>query len=284
LSGEREGLEESTDLVPGGTSADAADPVAPDDTEPTPTGPTSTPESALTVLGKPRKWYKGLQGGAEGDSRAMGWFKFIFPIGLTLMVVLVVYVALPYERWFKWATLAFLYLIPPAGKESIIPSGVAWGFHPMAMAGTVLLMDFVCALFIAWNFPLAKRIPGLGYYIALIERKGTKMLEGNSALQAGAWIGLVLFVMVPFQGSGGITSSIIGRAVGMRTDYLVSAVAVGALTSGLVIAYLAEGGINLLRENLVTGIIIILLCALAGLSAYLMFRQHKIRKWEKENH
>ena len=90
--------------------------------------------------------------------------------------------------------------------------------------------------------------------------------------------------MVPFQGSGGITSSIIGRAVGMRTEYLVSAVAVGALTSGLAIAYLAEGGIILLRENLVTGIIIILLCALAALGAYLMFRQHRIRKWEKEDH
>ncbi len=275
MSGEQEGLEESTDQVPNGTTVDS---VTPDDTAPAPD------DTVPAEPGKKKKWYKGLRGGEVGDSRAMGWFKFLFPIGLTLLVVLVVYLVLPYDRWFKWVTLAFLYLVPPAGKESIIPSGVALGYHPLAMAGTVLLMDFVCALFIAWNFPLAKRVPGLGYYIALIERKGAKMLEGNRALAAGAWIGLVLFVMVPFQGSGGITSSIIGRAVGMRTEYLVSAVAVGALTSGLAIAYLAEGGIILLRENLVTGIIIILLCALAALGAYLMFRQHRIRKWEKEDH
>jgi uncharacterized membrane protein len=277
------GQEEPDDLDDQGHQGGGGSPevtTAPD--PPEGSDPTDGEGTAPTKT-KPLKWYEGWEGGEEGDTRAMRWFKFLFPIGLTLAVVLAVYVVLPYDRWWKWVTLAFLYLVPPAGKESIIPSGVAWGYHPMAMAGTVLLMDFVCALFIAWNFPLAKRIPGLGYYIALIERKGAKMLEGNPALQAGAWIGLVLFVMVPFQGSGGITASIVGRAVGMRTEYLVSAVAVGALTAGLIIAYLAEGGLILLRENLVTGIIIILLLALAGLSAYLLFRFRRIRKWEAEN-
>ena len=213
----------------------------------------------------------------------MRWFKFLFPIGLALGVVFIVYLFLSYDRWLKWATLAFLYLIPPAGKESIIPSGVAFGYHPLAMAGTILLMDVVCALFIAWNFPLAKRVPGLGYYIDLIERRGSKKLEGNPALQAGAWIGLVIFVMVPFQGSGGITSSIVGRAVGMRTEHIVSAVAVGALTAGLIIAYVAETGMTLLRENLMTGVITILMGVLGALTVMMLYRMRKIRKWEAED-
>ncbi len=231
--------------------------------------------------GAPRKWYQGLKGGEEGDSRAMQWFKFLFPVLFTLAVVGVVYLLIPYDRWWKWSGLTFAYLVPPAGKESIIPIGVAAGYHPLAMAGTVLLMDFVCALFIAWNFPLAKRIPLLGYYIALIERKGARMLEGNKALQAGAWIGMVLFVMVPFQGSGGITASIIGRAVGMRTTILVSAVAVGALSAGLIIAYAAETGVTLLEYNLVSGVIAILLGLLGALVAFLLFRLYRIRKWQR---
>jgi uncharacterized membrane protein len=175
-----------------------------------------------------------------------------------------------------------LYLVPPAGKESIVPSGVALGYHPLAMAGTVLLMDFVCALFIAWNFPLAKRIPGLGYYIALVEKTGSKKMEGNTALQAGAWIGIVLFVMVPFQGSGGITASIIGRAVGMKTTHLVSGVAVGALTAGVIIAYIAYTGVSLLKYNLVGGIIIILLGVVVALFVWLLYRFYKMRKWKSE--
>jgi hypothetical protein len=231
---------------------------------------------------KPQKWYQGMKGGEEGDSRAMQWFKFLFPFLFCLAVVFVVYLVLPFDRWWKWSGLTFAYLVPPAGKESIIPLGVAAGYHPLAMAGTVLLMDFVCALFIAWNFPLAKRIPLLGYYIGLIEGKGAKLMEGNKALQAGAWIGMVLFVMVPFQGSGGITASIIGRAVGMRTPILVSAVAVGALSAGLLIAYAAETGVNLLKYNLVVGVIAILLGLLGALLAFLAFRFYRMRKWERE--
>ena len=154
----------------------------------------------------------------------------------------------------------------------------------MAMAMTVLLMDVVCALFIAWNFPFAKRIPILGYYIEKIEKTGSKKLEGNRALQAGAWIGMVLFVMVPFQGSGGVTASIIGRAVGMRVKYLVSAVAVGALVSGVVIALVGSIIVDLLRDNIVTGVIAILVVvgALVGLYLYRRHRRGRTREDKEE--
>lgn len=227
-------------------------------------------------------WFDGLRGGEEGDSRAMQWFKFLFPIFIVLAVAGVLWLLLPWGRFVDWGEKAVLYLIPPAGKESIIPWGIADGFHPLAMAGTVLLMDFVCALFIAWNYPLAKRIPILGRYIAYIERMGSKKLEGNPALRAGAWIGMVLFVMVPFQGSGGITASIIGRAVGMITKYVVSAVAVGALLAGVIIGYAAEISKMLLEYNLYLGLIVILLVALALVSGLLAFRLVRMRRWERE--
>jgi uncharacterized membrane protein len=228
-----------------------------------------------------KRWLEGLQGGEADDTRAMQWFKFLFPIGLTLLVVFIIFLLYPYDRWYKWARLAFLYLVPPAGKESIIPWGIAEGYHPLAMAGTVLLMDVVCALFIAWNFPLAKRIPFLGYYIDKVEKTGSKKLEGNAALQAGAWIGMVLFVMVPFQGSGGVTASIIGKAVGMRVTHLVSAVAVGAIVAGTVIALVGTIILDLLRENLVTGVIAILVVVAVLVGWYLFRRWQKAAK--KEN-
>jgi hypothetical protein len=86
-------------------------------------------------------------------------------------------------------------------------------------------------------------------------------------------------VMVPFQGSGGITASIIGRAVGMPNRLLISGVAVGAITAGIIIAYAAKTGMMLLMENMVTGIIIILLGLLAALVTLLAFRLSRMRRW-----
>ena len=149
------------------------------------------------------------------------------------------------------------------------------------MAGLIFMVDVVCALFISWNFPIAKKIPLLGQWIGWIERKGSKLMEGNPSLRAGAWIGLVLFVMVPFQGSGGLTSSIIGRAVGMRTSRVATAVGTGAIIAGLLIGAAATVGVEALRFDLVMGIILIMLGLLVALTALLAFRLYRIRKWEK---
>ena len=71
----------------------------------------------------------------------------------------------------------FAYFFPPLGKESVIPIGVSGGeltipiinqhivvpsIYPLVMALTIAFVDIIVALFLLWNYDLAKKIPLVG--------------------------------------------------------------------------------------------------------------------------
>lgn len=237
---------------------------------------------AATAGAKPR-WNEGWRGGDEGDGRRMQYFKALFPglFGLAVAFSLLLY--LPWLRWLEWTGVALAYLVFSYGKIAIIPLGVGvLQFHPLFVAWTVLFVDFECALFIAWNFPLAKRVPVLGHYISFVEGWGAKALRRSSVLAAGAWAALALYVMLPVRGTGGITASVIGRGLGMRPLHVVSAISLGTTVSAVVLSYATYEGIALLALDLVVGTMTILFAASLALVAILLLRLGRMRKWEAE--
>jgi len=210
------------------------------------------------------------------------WLRMAIPgafLGFALFGTLLY---MPGRTWLLWFGLSMAYIIPPAGKETVIPSGVALGMHPWEMTYLLVMIDLAGALFIILNFGFAKRLPVLGRYIRFMERKGASTLTGSTTLKAGIWVGLVLFHMIPFQGSGGLTAAIIGRAIGMRTTPLIAAVTTGSLLSGLTLAYSAAYAKHLLLLNWGYGLTVILLAFLAALSMFAAHRLMRIRKWERE--
>jgi len=128
------------------------------------------------------------------------------------------------------------YFFPPLGKESIIPLGVAAGIHPIVMALSIAFVDVVVALFLVWNYDLAKKIPLIGKFITKVEEKGKNVEEKYGWIKPLRFIGIVLFVMVPFQGSGGLVGSIVGRLIGMKPWNTFYAISIGAVTGCLLIA------------------------------------------------
>ncbi|MCJ2533678.1 MAG: hypothetical protein LN364_00410, partial [Candidatus Thermoplasmatota archaeon] len=64
------------------------------------------------------------------------------------------------------------YFFPPLGKESIIPAGIAFGVDPIVMALSIAFVDVVVALFLVWNYDLAKKIPIIGKFMIKVEEKG----------------------------------------------------------------------------------------------------------------
>ena len=206
--------------------------------------------------------------------------RLAMPVGLAAAGLLLALPAVPDARRMAWFGLSVAYLLPPAGLESVVPVGVGLGIHPVLMAYLVTVVDLACAAFISWNYELARRIPLLGRYVALVESRGARLLGASTAVRAGLWVALLLFIAVPFKGSGGITGAIVGRAVGMRPLPLVTALATGAIAGGLVIAYSAELARLLLGRDLVAGAIYLLLAALAALCAALLVRLARMRRWE----
>ena len=170
-----------------------------------------------------------------------------------------------------WSLLA-AYFFPPLGKESVIPMGIAIGIHPLVMALSVAFIDIVVALFLMWNYEFAKKIPFIGPFIEKVETIGRNSSNKYSWVKPLRFIGIVLFVMVPFQGSGGVVGSILGRLIGMTPLNTFLAITIGSVTGCVLIAYFAETIKIVFLQNFILGLLLIILLLIIGVMIVVYLR------------
>ena len=194
-----------------------------------------------------------------------------------------------------WPLLA-AYFFPPLGKETVIPLGIGVfkngltiplinirvepvSINPLTMALAVAFIDIIVALFLIWNYDLAKKIPGVGKFMIKAENLGKGSSDKYSWFKSLRFIGIVLFVMVPFQGSGGLVGSIVGRLFGMRPWTTFLAISIGAVTGCLIIAYSTVALINVFKGySLVLLIVVIVLIV-----AFMAYFYKKNKNSQKEH-
>ncbi len=191
----------------------------------------------------------------------VGWgrrlFEFFTPFLIASAYILALYMAFEGSMIF-WIVggAMFAYFFPPLGKESVIP-GALFGGIPRVLpkgllemgvppaeaialiAGSIAFVDIIVGLFLCWNFDLVKKIPLIGRYVRTFERRGAAYLSKRPWIRRLAFIGIVLFVVVPFQGSGAVGATIVGRLIGMKRYSVWLAVVIGALIGCFTIAILA---------------------------------------------
>ena len=73
------------------------------------------------------------------------------------------------------------------------------------------------------------------------------------------FIGIVLFVIVPFQGSGGLVGSIVGRLIGMKPINTFYAITIGAISGTILIAYFADAIFSVFIQNILFGLLLIII-------------------------
>lgn len=137
----------------------------------------------------------------------------------------------------KLGGLLLLYFIPPAGKESIIPAGIALGFPFQIVSFSVVLVDIACCLFMVWNFELICNVPYLGNVIRYLIMKSEIYLNEHRWLERLYFVGLIMFVFFPLQGTGSISGSIIGKMLGLKTIEIMGAITIGSVLSSFLIGY-----------------------------------------------
>jgi len=171
-------------------------------------------------------------------------FKKILKKLILLIVPPILYAFLVYSilKVFGYKLAGFLiaYFIPPAGKESIIPLMVSYlsDYGAFAVVITILLItatDAFTAFFIIWNFDIVLMIPKIGEIILKLEEKAKKFIEEYD-LAKNTYLGLFIFVFIPFQGTGSTTASIIGRLLGLDNLKLFLTIVSASFTSSLFIA------------------------------------------------
>jgi uncharacterized membrane protein len=198
-------------------------------------------------------------------------FNIAFPLVLLAAYIVFLIVILPSDALRIHLGLMLAYFIPPAGKESVIPLGIALGYPWWLMTISIALMDALTALFLALNFDMALKIPILGMWMKKFMDTGSSFFAQHKWIERLSFAGLVLFVMFPLQGSGGIGGTLVGRMLGMKRWEVVLAVTIGAFIGCFVIALGAEYLKVAFGEGIIYGAAALALLGAIIVALYLFF-------------
>jgi membrane protease YdiL (CAAX protease family) len=102
------------------------------------------------------------------------------------------------------------------------------------------MIDIETGAFMALNFDLAYKIPVHGKILVVVTKKTAEFVKSCRWISGLFFFGIVLMVMVPVVGSGGIRGSIGGKILGMDTPVVFMAIAAGALAGCFGIALGSE--------------------------------------------
>jgi uncharacterized membrane protein len=153
----------------------------------------------------------------------------LLPALLVLVHLIVMYFTLRYDQFLTVVGLMIAYLLPPAGKETVIPLGIALGIPWWYIAPAIAIVDIETGIFMALNFDLAYNIPWLGGFLTRFTDKTTLFLKNHPWVVGLSVFGIMLMVMVPLFGSGGIRGSIAGKLLGIKANLVFIAILAGAL-------------------------------------------------------
>ncbi|MDO8871513.1 MAG: small multi-drug export protein [Methanoregula sp.] len=153
----------------------------------------------------------------------------LIPVLVVIIHIGIMAATLPQTMFFTMLGLMVTYLLPPAGKETVIPIGIALGIPWWYMALSIVMIDVETGLFMALNFDLSYSIPFLGPLLSDLTKQTEQFITCHPWF-AGLWFfAIVLMVMVPVLGSGGIRGSIAGKILGINNLLVFLAILVGAL-------------------------------------------------------
>ena len=219
----------------------------------------------------------------SAKKRYISLFKFLFPIILGFTVYITVGFLMSESMRIKYFPLITAYFFPPFGKESVIPSGIIAGFHPLVIALSIAFVDIIIALFLLWNYDYAKKIPLVGKFMEKVEKIGKNSSNKYGWIKPLRFIGIVLFVIVPFQGSGGLVGSIVGRLVGMKPINTFYAISIGAISGTILIAYFADAILSVFLKNFLYGLLLAIIILVIVFMIYIYKRNKDSEKKNKKS-
>lgn len=111
---------------------------------------------------------------------------------------------------------------------------------PLPLAGLVVFGDVSTALIMISNVHYFYKIPKLGAHLQKVQRSGHDVLRVHKWMRRLSWLGLAIFVVVPFQGTGAVLGVFLGRILGLTRTSIVTAITTGSIAGAFALAYLAR--------------------------------------------
>ncbi|MBP2133518.1 putative membrane protein [Methanomicrobium sp. W14] len=209
-------------------------------------------------------------------------FNLVIPFIVLGIYIFILYVSLPEAVYISLLGLMFIYFIPPAGKESVIPIGISLGMPWWIIGTSVAMMDIISTLFMILNFDLALKIPVLGdRWMKSFMEHGGEFFSKHRWIERFSSFGLAVFVMIPMQGTGGVATPIVGKMIGIPGKNVFLAVVAGSLSGCYIIALGSEYIKDLFLIDIRYGIAAVAVTAVVILTVYYAWTRKKKRLRER---
>lgn len=202
---------------------------------------------------------------------------FVVPISLILIYVAISSLFLPPFLLITLISVVLAYLATPIGRW-IIPVAIVAGF-PWWYAGlTVLILDAVGALFMAWNFQHLFTLPRIGPYMHGLILDVEAMIAEKPWMERLTAFTLLLYVTLPIQGAGSLMGSAIGRLIGIDPWKVFWIMVVGSAIGSFGMAFGSDALRIFLIGNIATGVTVLLIMLFSALFTYLSYRALRRRR------
>ncbi len=201
----------------------------------------------------------------------------VVPFLLILIYVAISSLFLPPFLLITLLSVVLAYLATPIGRW-IIPVAIVAGF-PWWYAGlTVLVLDAVGALFMAWNFQHLFAIPRIGVYMERLISDVEAMIAEKPWMERFTAFTLLLYVTLPIQGAGSLMGSAIGRLIGIDPWKVFWIMVFGSGIGSFGMAFGSDALRIFLIGNIATGITILLIMLFSAVFTYLSYRALRRRR------
>jgi hypothetical protein len=113
---------------------------------------------------------------------------------------------------------------------------------PNVLAGVVIYAEIGTALVMMANMTLLYRTPWVGARLAAAHEAGWYVLRVHPWMRRMAELGVALFVAAPFQGTGAVVGTILGRVLGLSRVATLGCIAAGSAAGCIALAALGDVG------------------------------------------
>ena len=175
------------------------------------------------------------------------WLMTVLPV-LGWAVILLLTALLAGWRAGTFLAVCWVFSFVGAGKFIIFGGAVIGPAYQAAdlsawlLAGMVVYSDIGTCLVLMANMRLLYRTPWVGRRLAMAHDAGWYVLHVHRWMHRVAWLGVAVFVAAPFQATGAVIGTLLGRILGLSRFETLSATAFGSAVGCSVLALLGDVG------------------------------------------